>query len=82
MVYLDWITGFITLVGVYFTGKKRWFGQAIQFISQIFWAGLIVQRRLWGLIPLELTLFYLYARNAWRWYRDEINGRSVRLSSL
>lgn len=77
MLYLDWLTGLVTLIGVYFTGKKRWFGQAIQFISQIFWAALIVQRGLWGLVPLEVALFYLYARNTWIWYKEEENVRAA-----
>lgn len=80
--YLDWITGLVTLVGVWLTGKKKWQGQAVQFLAQGFWLALIAQRRLWGLIPLEVCLIYLYGKNTLDWFREERGGRAVGLSSL
>lgn len=78
--YLDWITGLVTLVGVWLTGKKKWEGQAVQFVSQGLWLLLIFQRHLWGLIPLEACLIYLYGKNAVSWYKED--GRKISLPAV
>lgn len=68
--YLDWMTGGITLVGVYLTGRKSWVGQAIQFFSQFVWLVLIWRKELWGLLPLTIGLIVLYGKNTRAWYRS------------
>lgn len=71
----------MTLVGVYLTGERRWYGQFVQFLSQGLWWVLIFQREMWGLIPLEIGLTFLYARNSFSWYRYEQYQRLLRRGS-
>lgn len=67
-MYLDWITGCVTLLGMYLIGKKLWYGWAVGLANQGLWLALIYARELWGLLPLTLALTWLYTKNlrAWR----------------
>lgn len=63
----------ITLLGIYFTGKKKWWGWAIGLGNQGLWIAFILSD--WennnGLGWLALALIFLYAKNLIAWRRDE-----------
>lgn len=65
---MDWITGALTIVAMELVARRDWRGWAVGLANQLFWLGLIVQRGLWGLLPLTaiLTWRYLAALRRWR----------------
>lgn len=67
----DLIAGLLTLATLELIARPRWkvAGCTVGLVSQVFWLALIVQRGLWGLLPLTLVMTWRYAvwlGRAWR----------------
>lgn len=63
------VTGIITLVGIWQAGNGRARGWAIGLGNQVLWFTFIVAFRAWGLLPLGVSLTFVYTRNLLRWRR-------------
>ena len=48
-----------------------WRGWLVGIFNQGLWLWLILDRKLWGLLPLTLILSWRYAAALLRWKRDE-----------
>ena len=68
---MDWITGGLTIWAMELIGRKDWRGWLVGIFNQGLWLWLILDRKLWGLLPLTLILSWRYAAALLRWKRDE-----------
>ena len=64
---MDWITGAITIVAMELIARGYWQGWAVGLANQILWLWLIVERGLWGLLPLTVVLLWRYAVALTKW---------------
>lgn len=67
---MDWIAGAMTLLAMELIGRKYWQGWLIGLLNQGFWAYLIIDRQLYGLIPLTAVLTWRYGTHLSRWKRE------------
>jgi len=64
---MDWLCGFMTWASMFLVSRKRWEGWAVGLCSEVVWGVLIYQRELWGLVPLNLVLFWTYTNALIEW---------------
>lgn len=69
---IPFITGALTIIGMWRAGSKHTDAWVIGLINQCFWALTIVMFGVWGLAPLTAALTVIYARNLIKW-RSEAN---------
>lgn len=67
---MDWLTGAFTVLAMELVGRKKWQGWAVGLVNQAFWLWLLIDRRLWGLLPLTAILTWRYSAALIRWRRD------------
>lgn len=68
---IPFITGTLTIIGMWRAGSKRTDAWVIGLVNQFFWALTIILFGVWGLAPLTAALTVIYARNLLRW-RSEV----------
>lgn len=73
--HLDYITAAATLLSLYTIGKKKWWGWVISFLNNFVYAYMNAHLHLWGLLPVNLILIFIFAKNTKEWYRDSRSPR-------
>lgn len=68
---IPFITGLLTIAGMWRAGSKKTDAWIIGLINQGFWALTIFVFGVWGLLPLTTSLTIIYARNLIRWRKEE-----------
>jgi hypothetical protein len=68
---LPWLMSAVTLYMTFLQGKKTWVAWAVGLGNQVLWLWYALSTQTWGFLPLNLGLWYLYARNLIIWYDDE-----------
>lgn len=63
---LDWVVGGIGLVGKYMTGKKMPEAWLLSALNQIFWVWLIMEKEMYGFLPITAVNLYM----SWRFYYE------------
>jgi hypothetical protein len=67
---MDWLTGALTVLAMELIGRKLWHGWAVGLANQACWFYLVIDRRLWGLLPLTAILTWRYSAALVRWRRE------------
>ncbi len=70
---MDWLCGLLTLGTMWLVARKRWQGWAVGIARQAAWAVLIWQHELWGLVPVNVVLLWIYSEALVTWRREELN---------
>ncbi len=63
----------LTIAGTHFYGNKSRLGPALCLASQVPWWTIMIHDDLWGLLPLNLLMLSMHAKNLWKW-TNETNG--------
>lgn len=67
---MDWLTGAMTVLAMELVARRRWQGWAVGLVNQAFWLTLIIDRRMWGLLPLTAILGWRYTVALVRWRKE------------
>lgn len=67
---LPFVTGIITLVGMWAAGSHRSWSWGLGIANQALWFAFIVAFGAWGLLPLNVALVVVYSRNLVKWRRE------------
>jgi len=59
----------LTIAGTYFYGNKTRAGPMLGIAAQLPWWLLMYEGSLWGLLPVNIMMLVLHARNLWKWSR-------------
>ena len=65
--HLPWLLSAITVWMTLLAGNKHKSAWVVGLFGQVGWSIWIVDSSIWGLVPLNLTLWALYARNHLKW---------------
>lgn len=60
-----------TLVLTWMVGNRKTAGWVLGCIGQVLWFVFIFTWQVWGLLPLAIGLTIVYARNLYRWRREQ-----------
>ena len=67
--YLPWLLSAITIYTMWQAGNKNRFTWLIGGLNQFLWFAWIVSISAWGLLPMNLAMVVIYARNHFKWNR-------------
>ena len=65
--YLPWLLSAITIWMTVLAGNKHPSAWLVGLANQALWLGWIVTVGAWGLLPMNLALWIVYARNHLKW---------------
>lgn len=65
--YLPWLLSAVTIWMTLMAGNKHRLAWVIGLCNQALWLGWIICADAWGLIPMNLALWVVYARNHLKW---------------
>jgi hypothetical protein len=65
--YLPWLLSAITIWMTLLAGNKHPQAWAIGLGNQGLWLVWIIVAHAWGLLPMNIALWAVYARNHWKW---------------
>lgn len=67
---LPFVTGMVTLIGMWAAGSHRSWSWGLGIANQALWFAFIVAFGAWGLLPLNVALVVVYSRNLLKWRRE------------
>lgn len=67
--YLPWLMSAITIWMTVLAGNKHPKAWLVGIFNQALWLGWIINSETWGLLPMNIALWVVYARNHWKWFR-------------
>jgi len=76
IVWLPWLLSVLTIYGVIETGNKRLRAWVICLVNQALWLVWICASGTWGMIPMNVALWIVAARNLRRWHREAVEAVS------
>jgi hypothetical protein len=65
--YLPWLLSAITIYSMWLAGERKNYTWLIGLANQALWLVWIVATQAWGLLPMNLALWFVYGRNHWKW---------------
>jgi hypothetical protein len=65
--YLPWLLSAITIYSMWLAGERSKHTWLIGLANQALWLVWIVATQAWGLLPMNLALWFVYGRNHWKW---------------
>lgn len=68
---LPWVMSASTLYMTFLQGRKTWKAWLVGLANQVLWLWFTISTQTWGLLPLNVGLWFLYVRNLFIWYDDE-----------
>ena len=69
VAHLPWALSAVTLWMTLLAGNKHPKAWAVGMFAQALWLVWIISAKAWGLVPMNLALWVVYARNHFRWRR-------------
>ncbi len=67
VTYLPWLLSVITIYMTILAGNKHRHAWAVGLAAQALWLVWIIASQAWGLIPMNIALWIVYARNHMKW---------------
>lgn len=68
-IYLPWLLSAITIYTMFLAGDRKRYTWLIGLGNQALWLIWIVSAEAWGLVPMNIALWIVYARNHLKWQR-------------
>ena len=69
VMYLPWFLSGLAIAMTQLAGNMNRHTWAVGLVAQVGWSVWIVASETWGLIPLNVCLWYVYTRNHLKWNR-------------
>jgi len=67
VLIVPWLTSAVAISMMWMTGNKDRRGWALSLFSQVLWLVFIITSKTWGLLPLNIAMWYLSIRNFIKW---------------
>jgi hypothetical protein len=65
--YLPWLLSAITIYSMWLAGERKSYTWLIGLANQALWLVWIIATEAWGLLPMNLALWFVYGRNHLKW---------------
>jgi hypothetical protein len=68
---MTWLMSALTIYAMWQAGNKSRLGWIVGLLNQVLWAAYIFDRREFGLIPMNVAMCLVYARNLRKWSYEQ-----------
>lgn len=72
---MDWVVGITTLICIELNMRKVWWSFLLAIANQPIWTVFIVTSGEYGLLPLNIMMYIMNSRAAYKWYVLHKEGR-------
>ena len=73
--WVSWALSILGVIGIYLTGKKKWYGFAVGIANECAWVIYSVDTKQWGFIFGSTIYIAVYSLNINKWLSDERKSR-------
>jgi hypothetical protein len=70
--YLPWVISLATIYMIFLVGNKDIKGWVVSFFCQVLWTTFILASESWGLMPLNVAMYYLTVSNFIKWKKGVV----------
>jgi hypothetical protein len=70
IMFLPWLLSVLTILSMHYAGKKKVLGWKIALLNSGLWLIWILATGTWGLLPMNLALWYVYGKNYYEWRKE------------
>lgn len=70
VIYLPWLLSAITIYMTILAGNKSRWAWVVGLVNSALWLIWIITSQSWGLIPMNIALWFVYARNHFKWNEE------------
>lgn len=70
MIALSWVLSAITITVMWLAGNKSVWAWRLSLLNQGLWLWYIIGTQSWGLLPMNAAMWFVSARNLFRWGRQ------------
>jgi hypothetical protein len=67
VTYLPWLLSLITIYTMFLAGDRKSYTWLVGLANQGLWLLWIIASSAWGLLPMNLALWFVYGRNHFKW---------------
>ena len=67
MTALPWLMSAMTIATMWLAGNRSPWAWRLSLVNQVAWSVWIVSTATWGLVPLNVAMYVVAARNLWKW---------------
>ncbi len=67
VIYLPWLLSVITIYMTILAGNKSRWAWLVGLFNSALWLVWIIASQSWGLLPMNVALWFVYARNYLKW---------------
>jgi hypothetical protein len=67
VTYLPWLLSVITIYTMFLAGDRKSYTWLVGLANQALWLVWIIASSAWGLLPMNLALWFVYGRNHLKW---------------
>lgn len=75
---MDWIAAIILAIGIYFTGKYKWWGWAFSTIATLLWIWIGYKEEVYGMVALNIFLTFINTKNCIDWFKAQTDKKIVK----
>jgi hypothetical protein len=69
--WVSWALSILGVIGIYLTGRKKWYGFAVGIANECAWVFYAVSTKQWGFIFGSTIYISVYSLNINKWLSDE-----------
>jgi len=73
--WVSWALSILGVVGIWLTGKKKWYGFAVGIANECAWVIYSIDTKQWGFIFGSTIYITVYSLNINKWLSDERRAR-------
>lgn len=71
VTYLPWLLSILTIYSAFLAGQKKASSWTVGLVNQALWLVWIFAGESWGLLPMNIALWVIFARNLRLWRREQ-----------
>ena len=68
---MDWIAGFLELLGSWLVGSKKWFGFLCNLFGCAVWIYVAIASEVYGLLVVVIPAIFINIRNIIKWRKKK-----------
>lgn len=79
---MGWIGTIFLILGLWYTGKLRWWGPLLTCVGEAIWVFVSIVRSQLDILVLSLVFLLVSIKNSYHWYLNYLKARKERNTNV